>query len=50
MAEENVDTILAQDLGHLESYSDEHLQQLIDMIIQFTIDTKVLFEKYRLQM
>lgn len=41
MAEENVDTILSQDLVNLDSYSDEDLKQLIELVIRFTIDSKV---------
>lgn len=43
MAEENVDVILAQDLANLESYSNEHQKELIEMIIKFTINTKVQY-------
>jgi hypothetical protein len=41
MAEETVDAILGQDLLNLDSFSDEHMKQFIDMILKFIIDTKV---------
>lgn len=43
MSSDNVDSILSQDLSHLNSYSDEHNKQLIEIIIQFIINSKVYF-------
>lgn len=41
MSNDNVDSILSQDLLNINSYSDEHTKQLIEIIIKFIIDTKV---------
>jgi hypothetical protein len=36
-----VDAILSQDLANLDSYSDEDQKQLLELVIRFTIDSKV---------